>query len=328
MNSAVHIGNVTCGPGEIRFGGIPTVCQRDGSELNIPLIVVNGVKEGPTLWLGALGHGSEIPGWEVARRVVREEIDPKLLRGTVMACMAQNPLAYMDSGRLTPSDGVNINRVFPGKPDGSLTERLAHDLFKEGIERADAVFDFHSNAIGAISFTLVRSGLEGPAWDAQMPLARAFGFPIAISEVGDGGLSGMLQDAALGAGIPALTAEFSGQYVWEEASVRAGVTGTLNAMKHLDMLDGEIEPQTEIWTIEEPLTDRRHVAASKGGIVEPLIPIGEQVESGTPVVNIRDLYGEIVETVSSPTDGWVITYPFTGNRSVSSGDSVFFVFAP
>lgn len=326
MASEVRIGDIACGPGEIQFGGIPSVGLRDGSVLNIPMIVVNGVEEGPTLWLGALVHGDEMPGWEVIRRVVREKVDPQALRGTILACMAQNPLGYMDSSRLTPQDGVNINRVFPGKPNGSVTERLAYDLFHEGVAKADAVLDFHANAIGALDFTIVRSGGEGPVWDGQWPLARAFGFPIAVAEVGHAGLTGMLQDAAIGAGIPALTPEFSGQYIWGEASVRAGVTGTLNVMKQMGMLEGEIEPQTEIWTINEPLTDRHHVASKKGGIVEPLVPLGEKATKGQPVVHIRDIYGDIVETVTSPTDGWIITYPFTGNRSVSSGDYVFFVF--
>ena len=328
MASTVRIGDVTCKPGEVRFGAIPSVSLRDGSVLKIPLIVVNGVEDGPTLWLGAFVHGDEMPGWDVIRRVTREVVDPKTLRGTILACPAQNPLGFLDSSRLTPQDGMNINRVFPGKPQGSLTERLAYDLFHEGVSKADVVLDFHSNAIGAMEFTVVRSGGEGPAWEQQWPLARAFGFPIAVAKVGKGGLTAMLQDAAIAAGKPALTPEFSGQYIWGEASVRAGVRGTLNVMKYLDMIDGEIEPQTEITVIDEPLTDRHHVAAQKGGIVEPLVPLGEKATKGQPVVNVRDIYGNIVETVCSPTTGWIITYPFTGNRAVSSGDTVFFVFGP
>ena len=328
MASTVRIGDITCGPGEIQFGGIPSVYLRDSSVVKIPLIVVNGVKDGPTLWLGSTVHGDEIPGCEVIRRVTREAVDPKTLRGTILACPVQHPLAYLGSNRLTLHDGININRVFPGNPKGSLTERFAHVLFHEGIAKADVVLDFHSNATGAVSFTIVRSGGEGPAWDEQWPLARAFGITIAVAEVGHAGLTGMLQDAALAAGKPALTPEFSGQTFLEEDSVRAGVTGTLNVMKHLDMIDGEIEPQTEVLVIDEPLTDRHHVLVEKGGIVHPLVPIGEKVTKGQPVVRILDLYGDEVETVCSPTDGWVITYPRTGNHTVVSGDYVVFIFGP
>lgn len=328
MAGTVRIGDVTCGPGEIRFGSIHSVYLRDSSVVKIPLIVVNGVKDGPNLWLGSTVHGDEIPGYEVIRRVTREIVDPKSLRGTILGCPVQNPLAYMDSNRLTPQDGININRVFPGNPSGALTERLAYDLFHEGVSKADVVLDFHSNATGAVSFTILRSGGEGHAWDEQWPLARAFGITIAVAEVGHLGLSGMLQDAAIAAGKPALTPEFSGQTFLEEDSVQAGVTGTLNVMKYLDMIDGEIEPQTKVMVIEEPLTDRHHVLADKGGFVQPLVPIGEKVAKGQPVLHVRDFYGDIVDTVTSPTDGWVITYPRTGNHAVSTGDYIVFVFGP
>jgi predicted deacylase len=326
VSSVVRVGDIICGPGEIQFGGVSSVGLRDGSMLEIPLIVVNGVEEGPTLWLGAFVHGDEMPGWEVVRRVVREKVDPQALRGTILACPAQNPLSYVDSNRWTPQDGININRVFPGKRNGSVTERLAYDLFHEGVAKADVVLDLHSIAGGGVSFNVVKQGGQGPAWDEQWPLARAFGIPIAVFRSAQVGIAGMLQDAALAAGKPALTVEISGLYIWEEASVRAAVTGILNMMVYLDMIEGEIEAQTEVWTHDEPFTSCHHLLASSGGIVEPLVPLGERVARGQAVAHVRDLYGNVVETISSPADGWVITYQHAGNRSVSSGEQVVFIY--
>lgn len=328
MASTVQIGNVTCEAGEIKFGSIPSVHLRDGSVLQIPIIVVNGAEAGPTIWLGSTVHGNEIPGIEVIRRVTREIVDPQTLRGTILACPVQHPLAYMASSRNTPQDGININRVFPGNLKGSLTERFAYHLFHDGVAKADAVLDYHCNVDGAISFNIVRSGGEGRAWDEQHDLAKAFGITVAIAKVGQTGLTGMLQDAALAAGKPALTVEFNGGYMMYEDAVSAGVTGTLNVMKYLNMIDGEIEPQTRIRVIDGPLTDRHHVSCDKGGVVYPLVPIGEKVTKGQPVVLLRDIYGDEVETILSPTDGWVITYPRTDNHTVNSGDYVVFVFGP
>jgi predicted deacylase len=331
MASTMKIGNITCEPGEMQFGAIPgNVYLRDGSEVQIPLIVVNGVKDGPVLWLGGMVHGNELPGIEVIRRVVRETVDPEALRGTILACPVQHPLTYHSSNRLTPHDGININRVFPGNPRGSWTERLAHTLFHEGVMKADVVLDFHSNAAGAINFNVVRTGVEGPAWDEQWPLAEAFGFTIAVGEVGQAGfdspLVGLLQTASLAVGKPSLTVEFTGMYVLEENSVQAGVKGTLNVMKYLDMLDGEIEPQTGIQVIDDPLTNRHPVSVDKGGVVLPLVPPGEKVGEGQPIARLYDVYGDELETVRSPIEGWVMTFPHTGNRTLASGGCVAFVY--
>lgn len=330
MASAIQVGDVTCRPGEMKLGGIPSIHLRDGFLLRIPIIVVNGVKDGPTLWLGSAVHGCEIPGIEVIRRVVRETVDPQALCGTILACPVQHPLTYHDSSRFTSHDGLNINRVFPGNPRGSLTERFAHVLFNEGVMKADVVLDFHSGSAGMVNFNIVRSGGEGPAWDAQWPLARAFGITIAVGELGrhgpDSPQVGMLQDAALAAGKPALTVELSGGNAMEENSVHAGVIGTLNVMKHLGMIEGEIDAQTGLLVIDEILTDRRHVLVEKGGVVRPLVPVGEKVIEGQAVARIYDVYGDPVETVVSPIDGWLMHHRRFGNHTVVSGDCVVFVF--
>ncbi|MBI4278097.1 MAG: succinylglutamate desuccinylase/aspartoacylase family protein, partial [Armatimonadetes bacterium] len=224
MPETFEIGTVRCEPGTRATGYIESVYLRDASQVRIPLIVLHGNGPGPVLWVGAAVHGNEIPGWEVIRRLTREVLDPRTLRGTLVAAPVQNPLGYMESSRLTPQDGMDINRIFPGDPNGSLTQRLAHDLFHQGLARADAVLDIHSNAPSAVSFNIVRSGGKGPQWEAQFALAEVFGISIAVSPVGEAAIrGGTLHDAVVAAGKPALTVELSGAHFWEEPSVRAGV---------------------------------------------------------------------------------------------------------
>jgi predicted deacylase len=326
MEEIFEIGTVRCERGTLATGYIESAYLRDGTRAQIPLIVVHGARPGPVLWVGSTVHGDEIPGCEVIRRLTREVLDPKRLRGTVVAAPVQHPSAYLTSSRLTTHDGVNINRVFPGNPNGTLTERLAYDLFHQGIARSDVVLDIHSNAPGAVSFNIVRTGGSGSAWDRQWDLADAFGITIAVGRVGQTGLSGMLQDAALDAGKPALTVELSGGHFWEEASVRAGVTGVLNVMKLLEMIDGRPEPQTEVKVIPGRLSNRHYLISSMGGLVRPLKPTGAAVKAGEPIVTVYDVFGTEMETLRSPIDGWVITYPSTGNRTATSGDALAFVF--
>ncbi|HYM68113.1 MAG TPA: succinylglutamate desuccinylase/aspartoacylase family protein [bacterium] len=326
MADRFQMGTAHVEAGTLGTGYIESAYLRDGTRVRIPLVIVHGAEPGPVLWVGSTIHGDEIPGCEVIRRLTRERLDPRALRGTLVAAPVSHPVAFLTSTRLTLHDGVNINRVFPGDPKGTITQRIAYDLFHQGVARADAVIDIHSNAIGAVSFNIVRTGGSGPAWDAQWTLADAFGISVAVGPVGQLGLAGTLQDAAIERGKPALTVELSGGYVWEEPSVRAGVTGVLNVMKALRMLDGAPEPQTEVQIIPGRLTNRHYLVCDRGGLVRPLRPLGSKVKAGEPVAVLYDVFGEAVETASSPIDGWVITYPLHGDRTAVSGDIVAFVF--
>ena len=213
----------------------------------------------------------------------------------------------------------------------TLTQRIAHDLFHQGVARVDALLDLHSNSIGAVCYSLVRPGDSGTAWDAQWELADAFGISVAVRPVERrapaGG--GTLHTAALHAGTPALTVELSGGFIYEEPSIRAGVSGVLNVMKHLGMLDGAPEPQTEVPVLPGRLTNRRYLTCDRGGFVRPLRQIGSRIRADEPVAAVYDAFGAEVEVVRSPIDGWVIAYdPTTGNKTVASGDTVAFVFGP
>ena len=175
MAEIFAMGTVSAQPGTTATGYIESAYLRDGSRVRIPLIIVRGVEPGPVLWVGSTIHGDEIPGCEVIRRLTRERLNPTVLRGTLVASPVQNPVAFLTGTRLTEHDGVNINRVFPGNAKGTLTERIAYDLFHQGIAKVDAVLDLHSNSMGAVCFTIVRTGGSGKAWDAQWELADAFG---------------------------------------------------------------------------------------------------------------------------------------------------------
>ena len=113
MAGSFEIGTVRCQPGTLATGYIESVYLRDASRVRIPLIVLHGIEPGPVLWAGSTVHGNEIPGCEVIRRVTREVLDPKRLRGTLVASLVQHPLAYLDSSRLTLQDGVDIIDKLP-----------------------------------------------------------------------------------------------------------------------------------------------------------------------------------------------------------------------
>lgn len=316
-------GDVEAINAKVTKGSLGAVYRPDGSPCHIPIIVVRGAEDGPTLWLGSAIHGPEITGTEVIRRLCREVLDPGKLRGTVVAAPIVNPFAYNAHVMNTPHDGYNLNRVFPGG-DSQLSFRLAKLVWEQGAGRADYIIDYHANPDPAIMFTLVKEG-TGEVEARSVAMAEAYGITtINMRHSLETHRSGSLTDLAVQSGIPSITIELVRWRRMDEAAVLSGLRGTLNVMAKVGMIDRSIEPQSDCQVIEGHLT-RCEVTASRGGLAHPLTDVGAAVRKGERIVLVRDPYGDVVETVTSPVDGYILAYPFLGNQSVGTGDFVAFI---
>src|SRR5687768_2724403 len=234
---AFRIGTVSVAAGEIGFGAFEAAYLQDSSPVNIPLIVVHGGHEGPVLWLDSTMHGPEIVGAEVIRQVTRERLDPATLRGVVVAAPILNPLAYLVHDYHTPQDNYNLNRVFPGNPNGLLSQRLAHLILHEGIMQADYVVNMHANPRPALMFTLVHAGDDATSATARA-MAEAFGLTVIEMVVTlEPHRTGTIADAAMLAGKPAIVIELVPWRQFDAEGVGAGVRGTLNVMKRVGMIE-------------------------------------------------------------------------------------------
>ena len=321
-----EIGNVRVAPGEVGRGVLWEHWLPDSTRVPIPLMVVNGAHDGPTLWLSAAMHGPEISGIEVIRRLVREVLDPKTLRGRVVAAPILNPLAYQAHVMNTPPDGYNLNRVFPGGPT-LLSQRLAQAIFERGVKRCDYILDFHANPQPALMFSIVKHA-EGRVGAESAALGQAFGLTV-INMVlsNEPHRTGTMTDAAMRLGKPSLTLELVAWRRLEEPALRAGVRGTLNVMKHLSMLDGKPEPQADDVLVLPGRLTRTELTAEKGGLALTLKQIGDPVKQGEPVMRLVDPYGDEVDVLRSPVDGWLMAYPFINSQCLATGDiAAFFAF--
>ncbi len=160
----LDIAGISVPPGQRRLGKIPCGELPDGTVIHQPLIVVNGASEGPLLWLGAGLHGTEIPGMEVIRRVTREAVDPGHLRGGIVAAPLLNPFSFHQHQMLTPQDGYNLNRVFPGDEAMLLSHRLAAQIARLA-DPCDACIDFHANPTPALQFSIVKHTGDEAVWE-------------------------------------------------------------------------------------------------------------------------------------------------------------------
>jgi len=326
----ITVGDVTCGRGELAKGRIRYGYDRDGSECTLPALVLHGARPGPTLYLGALIHGNEPGGVEVIRRVMREFVQAGDLAGSIIAIPVQNPHAFKTSTYHSLEDGLNANRIFPGDASESLTNRAVAAIWSQALEQSDYVIDMHCNARDSILFNFVRTG-PTEAGAKSVELSRAHGFTTIISHAKRHGfgyeerLMGLLADAALSAGKPTLTVELTPTYNWEEPALAGGARGVTNVLKHLGMLAGEPERQEGLPIVEEILGPQLRVTPERGGFVQPLAEIGSWAETGDTLLLIRDPWGDVIEQVTSPASGYVLSYPHHGNHAAASGDTVVFV---
>jgi predicted deacylase len=326
--SVFRIADIACPPGQRARGRIVAGWLDDGSPVEVPLLVLHGTRPGPVFWLGAALHGIEIVGAEIIRRVVWEDVDPTDLAGTIVGAPIQNPLAFLDHRYNTPRDGLNINRFFPGNPKGSISEQLAYALYTEGIAKSDIVVDIHANTAPAHPFAILRTGSD-PVYARARTLASAYGLTILESapkplSSGEKHLAGLLMDAALHDGKPAVTLEYE-CWTIDDRWVQAGTVGTLNALKRFEMLPGEEQPVPFVTKIAESLAVQVALRASAGGVMHHLTPPGTRVAVGEPVARIVDLYGDERELFRSPVDGYVMCFPRYLNQTAATGDEVVYI---
>ena len=193
------------------------------------------------LVLGAV-HGDEYEGVETIPEVFRR-VAPDALRGALLMVPICNVPAYESVLRNSPIDGLNLARVFPGDPNGTITQRIAHWITQKLIKPADFIIDLHSGGVTAeipslIGFThsddeLGRRSRAG---------ALAFGASV-IWEHPPPMPPGRTLSAATDLGVPAIYTEAGGGGYARPSDVGCFTTGVINVMKHLDMLDGQ--PQTQ-----------------------------------------------------------------------------------
>ncbi|WP_233270591.1 succinylglutamate desuccinylase/aspartoacylase family protein [Chachezhania sediminis] len=202
----------------------------------VPVISIRG-GTGPTVLIIGGTHGDEFEGPAAMMRVA-ESLDPARLAGQVVILPALNAPAFFGSSRVSPLDGANLNRAFPGDPDGGPTAMIADFLETELLPMADAVFDLHSG--GKASFFApcsLSTRTDDPALTAANDaLARAFGLPL-MWRLGQHNDNRSVNSAAARVGVPMIAAELGGCGGVDPAIADATEAGLWNGLRHLGCLD-------------------------------------------------------------------------------------------
>ncbi len=280
--------------------------------LEIPFGLIEGARPGPCLLVTAGVHGSEFCSIEAALRLLRTR--PEDIAGILLVLPVLNMRGFRERAiYVMPEDGRNLNRMFPGRPDGSVSERLADWLVTRVFSQVDAYLDLHG---GDLDEALAPFSLFPAGSAAARALAVAFGLPVAVSAGGEG----YTINAAHRIGVPGIIAEVSGNGLWDEASVGQFSTGIARVMRHLGMQKGVVEPlPVRAMTMWVP-------AAPADGLWYSAKQVAEAVAAGDILGEIRDLFGAVLATVRSETSGTVL-YRLT-SLSVSHGEALLGVGTP
>jgi uncharacterized protein len=295
----------------------------------IPVTVIHGTRPGKVLAMVAGVHGFEFASIVAAERLA-ERVDPATLSGTLVIVRVANINGFEGrSPNVNPVDRKNLNRVFPGNPQGTQTERIADTIAREIVARSDFLMDVHSG--DGAEFLDAFIGVYGGPLAADFPLAlqvaRGFGFPNIVryametqAQI-DTGRSLNRQGVAMGK--PTILVEIGQNGSREEAHVAAIVAGVENALSILGMSDRPVPASPAPLRLFEGITA---LNASHAGVYHPVDPRPRPLAKGELVGTIRDYSGKEVERLHSPVDGYAL-YGITG-PPVQKGDGVVTIAIP
>lgn len=295
--------------------------------VRVPVVIANGVLEGPTLVVTAGIHGGEYAAIEAAGRFAAA-VDPETLRGAAVVLPVVNPPAYFArTVYVSPLDGKNLNRVFPGRPGGSPSERLAHLLTEEVFAIADVLVDLHG---GDLNEALEPFVVWSPVGNARLDqVARDLATGFGIRYVVSGGVPGAAFVAAARAGVPAILAEAGQQGMVDEASVGLLLRGLGRTCRRLGMarpgagwLDG-LDPAGTGVSLPDPagvveVPELLWHRSEHDGMWYPAVRPGERVVPGQALGRITDLFGRPLQ---APVAGGGGTVLFTvTSLAINRGD--------
>jgi N-alpha-acetyl-L-2,4-diaminobutyrate deacetylase len=254
--------------------------------LAIPITVINN-GPGPNVLVMAGNHGDEYPG-QVAILKLMRELTPEHIRGRVILVPCLNMPACKASTRLSPMDGKNLNRSFPGNPGGTMTDVIAHYVTTELFPRADVVIDIHTGGRSTDFYPCAHMHLV-PDRDQRRKmvagtLAWNSDFAFLYADIAG---TGLLPVEAENQGKIVITTEMGGGEVVPASVHRLTQSGLRNVLIHLGVLQGDFVTRAQLglpptrWV--QSLNREDYRFAPESGLYETLLPLGAEVAAGQPV---------------------------------------------
>jgi uncharacterized protein len=284
--------------GRLEVGSTP-----DGAPITVPVVIVQGGKDGPVLWLHGCVHGNEYCGTYIIHEFLRG-LKPSELSGAVVAIPVVNVPAFQSSRRTSPFEifnGGDMNRQFPGDPAGVATQQMAAIIFEHMRRHADALVDFHTAITPDVRWALFPK-VDGKVGETSERMARAFGYRDTLPAP-DTILAGSAMMSAVKEGIASLIVECGGK---GPAFTHDGVVDAAKRLRNvacaLEMLPGAAADQQTMSYFSNFLW----VTATQGGLFEKGVSCGDTIQEGDVVGRYFDVWGNASGETLAPKGGVVL----------------------
>ncbi len=314
------VGTASAARGEKAYGAIEVPAGSDAA-LTIPVFVANGAKAGPVLALVSGLHGTEYASIIALERVIAR-IDPAQLSGTVIVVPLVNVNSFEQKvPHVNPVDRKSMNRFYPGKIDGTQTERASYLITKEIVDRCDHLIDLHGGdldeSLRPYSYWPLTGNAEQDKVSREMALA--FGIDhiiISADRPKDPAASRYLDNTANTRGKPSIAVEAGYAGTTDTDDVELLANGCFNVMRYFHMLPGTAAPvQSPVW-----LENVQSVTSDANGIFYPLVKRGTYVAKGTKIGYLTDYLGRNTAEFIAPAAG-VVTF-IRAVPSMTKGETV------
>jgi len=320
LATAFSVGTATAAPGQKVSGTIEVPAGSDAA-LSIPVVVAHGAKPGPVLALVSGAHGTEYASIIALEKVI-ERLDPAALSGTVIVIPLVNvPSFEKKIAHVNPVDNKSMNRFYPGRMDGTQTERASYLITKQVVERCDHLIDLHGGDIDEslrpYSYWTVTGNAQQDAMSKEMVLA--FGLDhiiISADRPKDPAASRYLENTATTRGKPSITVEAGHAGTVETDDVEALANGCFNVMRYLKMLPGAVTPVANPVWIEKI----ESVTSDQTGIFYPLVKRGSTVAQGMKIGYVTNYVGKTILEARAPVAG-VVTF-IRAVPSMTKGETI------
>jgi len=307
-------GNERVALGQRRNLALAVSQSYSGAPVVLPVTVWRADKSGPAVSVTAAVHGDEINGTGIVREIILNA-PFELSAGSLVLVPVVNLLGFERHTRYLP-DRRDMNRCFPGSPEGSLASRMANTVFSEVISQCDYGIDLHTAAVRRTNFPSVRADQKNAE---AARIARAFGCEVIVNNKGP---KASLRREACDAGCPTIILEAGEVWKIEPNVVQYGVRGIRNVLIELGMVEGNREePVYQVWTRKTIW-----VRASFGGMLAFHVAPGDIVEEDQPLATNTNLLGEEQNVLCSPSDGIVLG--MTTLPTVTPGNPVCHIAVP
>lgn len=314
------VGTATAAPGQKATGYLEVPAGVDAGT-NIPVVVVNGVKPGRVLALVSGAHGTEYVSIIAVEKLIAQ-LDPAQLTGTVILVPLINIASFEQKvPHVNPIDNKSMNRFYPGKADGTQTERASFLITKQVVDRCDYLIDYHGGdldeSLRPYAYWGPTGGVEQDHISKEMVLAFGLDHIIIWSErPTDPNATRYLDNTAAVRGKPSIVVEAGHAGTVETDDVSLLVSGTLSTMRALRMIPGEPHfIENPVWI--EKLSD---VLADGPGIWYPLVKRGTYVSAGMKLGTITDYFGKVIMEPRAPVTGVVLHV--NAVPSLKKGDNI------